>query len=447
MKILAGAPASLKQCVLSTFLLLLGCLAVFHEARAVEVREVISDGGIVALLVEDHTNPIITMNFAFRGGGALDPEGKEGLADMAAGLLDEGSGDLDSQAFRQRLEELAVSISFSAGRDTFGGSLSTLTRTRDEAFSLLKTALTKPRFDEEPVARIRSQILAGLRQESEDPNAIAGKTLFKTLFGEHPYGRPSGGTLESIEAITTDDLRSFAARRLARDNLVIGVVGDITSDELASLLDDTFGGLPAKADSWVIPDITPPDERQQVVVRINVPQSAILFAQGGLKRDDPDFYAAYVMNYVLGGGGFTSRLYTEVREKRGLAYSVYSYLTPYENTALILGGAGTANARVKETLDVLNEEWARIAENGITEKELNDAKTYLTGSYPLRFTASGKISRMLMSIQLDNLGKDYFDKRNEYIEAVTLADVNRVARQWLDPEHLTIVIVGEPESL
>lgn len=428
-------------------LLVAVCLMYARPALAVEVQRVESDFGIVALLVEDHTNPIINARFVFRGGSALDPDGMEGLADMVSGLLDEGAGDLDSQMFQRRLEDLAVSLSFSADRDSFSGRLSTLTKNRDDAFRLLKLAVTAPRFDDEPVSRIRSQIQAGLRQESEDPDAIAGKALFKTLFEDHPYGRPNGGTTESIEAINVDAMRMFVAERLARDNLVIGVVGDISPSELSVLLDSTFGTLPEKATPWELPDVLPPEKGLQVVIQKAVPQSSILFAQRGLKRDDPDFYAAYVMNYILGGGGFTSRLYNEVREKRGLAYSVYSYLSPYENTSLMLGGAGTANARVGETIQVLRDEWQRLAEQGVSETELADAKTYLTGSYPLRFTASGQIAGMLAGIQLDNLGMDYFDKRNNYIEAVTLDDVNRVAREWLDAGSLTIVIVGEPESL
>lgn len=443
----AGHLIRIRQICWTPFLLAFGILTTISPVQAVEVQRVESKDGIVALLVEDHTNPIINLKLTFRGGSAHDPIGMGGLADMVSSLLDEGADDLDSQAFQGRLEDLAIGLRFSANRDTFGGTLTTLTVNRDEAFSLLKIALTEPRFDEEPVARIRSQILAGLRHESEDPDAIAGKTLFKTMFGEHPYGRPSGGTMETIEAISADAMRTFVSERLAKDNLVLGVVGDISPAELAPLLDSTFRNLPEHAKSWLLPDVKAPDKGQQVIVHKDVPQSAILFAQNGLRRDDPDFYAAYVMNYILGGGGFTSRLYSEVREKRGLAYSVYSYLWPYEHTALILGGAGTANARVGETITVVREEWRRLAEQGVSAEELADAKTYLTGSYPLRFTASDKIARMLSGIQLDNLGMDYFDKRNDYIDAVTLDDVNRIARQWLDPDRLTIVIVGEPESL
>ena len=366
---------------------------------------------------------------------------------MVSSLLDEGAGDLDSQAFQRRLEDLAVRLRFDAGRDTFGGHLRTLTKNRDAAFDLLRLALTAPRFDDEPVSRIRDQILAGLRRDQENPNTIASRTLLRALFPDHPYGRPVGGTPESITAITTGGLKRFVKQRLARANVAIGVVGDITPEVLARLLDSTFGGLPERAAPGRVPETKPAASNEIIVVTKPVPQSAIVFGQEGIKRDDPDFYAAFVMNYVLGGGGFTSRLYGEVREKRGLAYSVYSSLYPLDRAALILGGAGTANARVAETLSVVREEWRRLAAGGLTVNELADAKTYLTGSFPLRFTSSGRIASMLVGMQRDNLGIDYLERRNSYIEAVTLDDVNRVARRILHADRLIVVVVGEPDGV
>ncbi len=417
------------------------------EAQAVEVERVVSPKGIEAWLVRNHANPIISLKLAFRGGAALDPKGKEGLARMVSTVLDEGAGDLNSQTFQKRLDDLSIPLHFSAGRDTFQGTLKTLTKNRDEAFDLLALALNKPRFDGEPISRMRSQLLAGLRQDAEDPDEIASLSLFKALFPDHPYGRPVKGTPETIRAITADDLRAFVSRRLARDNLLIGVVGDITPERLGMLLDKTFGGLPARASDWRLPEAAKPAGGKTLVVKKPVPQSAIVFAQEGLKRDDPDFYAAYVMNHVLGAGGFTSRLYTEIREKRGLAYSVGSYLYPLDAAGLIYGSAGTANKRVAETLKIIRSQWARMAKKGVTGEELKDAKTYLTGSFPLRFTSNGRVASILIGMQLDQLGIDYLDRRNGYIEAVTLEDVNRVAKKWLNPKKLTVVVVGEPEGV
>ena len=426
---------------------LLGALLVPVPAGAVTIEKVLSPGGIEAWLVRDHTNPIITMRFAFRGGAALDPEGREGLANMVSTLLDEGAGDLDSKTFQRKLEDLVITLRFDAGRDNFGGRLRTLVDNKETAFDLLTLALTRPRFDAEPVERIRSQLLSSLRQEAEDPNAIAGKTLFKTLFPAHPYGRPVDGTLETVAAITRADLKGFVQRRLAKDNLVVGVVGDITADKLEPILDKIFGGLRSKAQSWAVPEAALQGQGRTIVVTKPVPQSSIVFADKGPKRHDPDFYAAYVMNHVLGGGGFTSRLYMTVREKRGLAYSVYSALHPLDRAGLIFGGAGTANKKVSETLAVMRGEWTRMATKGMSEKELADAKTYLTGSYPLRFTSSDRIASMLIGIQMDDLGIDYPDRRNGLIEAVTLGDVNRLAKKLLRQDQLTVVVVGQPDGV
>ena len=432
-----------RPLVLSLFFLVVTLL----PARAVEVQRVVSPGGVEAWLVEDHTNPIISLELAFRGGGALDAAGKEGTAYLLSGLLDEGAGEFDSQAFQARLQNLSIRLSFDAGLDSFEGSLRTLTENRDTAFDLLRLALTEPRFDAEPVERIRGQILAQLKRESEDPNAIAGRTMRRLFFADHPYGRPVHGSPESLAAVTADDLRAFVADRFARDNLVIGVVGDITSEQLSGLLDSTFGGLPAEAAPIDLPEVAADGSGGVVVIDKNVPQSVVSLGQPGMKRDDPDFYTAFVVNYVLGGGGFSSRLYDEVREKRGLAYSVYSYLSPLDRSALVIAGVATANARVAESLAIIREEWARMAAEGPTAEELADAKTFLTGSYPLRQSSSGRIAGMLVGIQLDELGIDYINKRNSLIEAITLEDARRVAAELYRPEALTVVVVGRPEGI
>ena len=315
------------------------------------------------------------------------------------------------------------------------------------AFKFLKLALISPRFDPEPIERVRSQILSSIRQNSESPGAIASKALLKKLFPEHPYGQPGSGTEESVSAITRKDLVTFSKDRLAKNNLIIGVVGDISPQTLKTTLDDVFGDLPAEATSWEIPEVKTESNGFTLVIEKNIPQSSIVFADEGLQRSHPDFYAAYLMNYILGGGGFTSRLYNTIREKQGLAYSVYSSLHPLEKTGLLIGGAGTSNARVSETLRLLRHEWVRMADGGVTQKELSDAKTYQTGSYPLRFGSSGSIATMLVSIQLDNLGINYINRRNDLIEGVSIKAVNRIAKTLLRPDRLNIVVVGKPKGV
>ncbi|MSP80326.1 MAG: insulinase family protein [Rhodospirillales bacterium] len=439
---------------MTRFTSLLGALAVAGltclaapPAGAIEVQQVKSPGGITAWLAQDKLNPIISLRFAWRGGAALDPAGREGLARMVAALLDEGAGDMDARAFRAALEDRSIGLSFDSSFDEFGGSLQMLTEHRDTAAGLLALALTRPRFDADALTRVRSQALARLRRDAESPDTVAQVRLFSEIFSGHAYGRRSRGTLESVPRIGPEDLRRFQAERLARDVLVVGVAGDITAAELGRLLDRAFGDLPEKSAPARIPEVAPKIDSRTLVARLKVPQSSIAFAAPGVKRADPDYYAAYVLNYILGGGGFTSRLHEEVREKRGLAYSAGTSLYPLRHSALILGGAATANARVKETLDVVRAEWRRMADGGVSAEELENAKTYLTGSFPLRLTALGGIAGMLLGMQIENLGPDFIDRYNGLIEAVDAESVARVARRLLDPARLLVVVAGEPEGL
>lgn len=415
-------------------------------AHAVEVQRV-TGGGVEAWLVEDHTNPIVNVRLAFRGGAALDPAEKGGLAEMVAALLDEGAGQFDSTAFHERLEDLAITLRFNADLDALRGQVETLSEHRDTAFALLRQALIEPRFDAEPIARVRSQLQARARAALEDPNTVASQAFMAMAFPDHPYGRPSGGTADSLAAITVEDLRAFVPARLTKDRLVIGVVGDITPAQLATVLDRTFADLPATGDAAAVADVAPNTTGQTRVVPTGSPQSAIVFGQPGLARDDPDFYAATVLAHIVGSGPFTSRLYQEVREKRGLVYTVYARLAPLDHAALVLGSAGTVNERAGETLAVIRDVWRDVAQGGVGEADLTNAKTYLTGSFPLRFTASGQIAGILVSMQLENLGIDYLDRRNALIEAVTLADVNRLARDLLAPERLSFVVAGAPTGV
>jgi len=423
------------------------CLWPILPAHAVDVQKVVSPGGIEAWLVEDRANPIISVSFALRGGSAVDPADKSGLAEMVCNLLDEGAGDLDSRAFHEKLDDLAISLGFSAGEDAVYGHLKTLTDNRDTAFDLLRLSLTQPRFDPTAVERVRAQSLAELSQQEQDPDAIAGRAFSRMMFPDHPYGRPSDGREDTVKAITAMDLKDWVAAHLGRDQLTVAVVGDIRPEALGMALDQVFGGLPARAAPIAVAEVTPEAHGQKEVIRRQIPQSVVQFGSAGLKRDDPDWYAAYVMNYILGGGGFSSRLLTEVRVKRGLAYSVYSYLRPYDHGGLIFGGVASRNDRVAESLRLIGEEWRRMADKGVTAAELANAKTYLNGSFPLQLDSTSSIARLLVTIQMDNLGIDYLQRRARLIDAVTLEDVHRVAKRLLDAEHLAAVIVGDPKGL
>jgi len=411
------------------------------------VQEVTSLGGIKAWLIEDHSMPLIAIGVGFHGGSALDPQGKEGVAEFVSDTLDEGAGDIVSQDFQQRLNDLSIDFKFDAGIDDFSGSVRTLTENRDTAFDLLRLALTAPRFDPEPVERVRGQLLAILADNSSEPGSIADRVWWHTASPDHPYGRQTAGTAAGVKAVTADDLHAFVKSRFARDNLIVGVVGDITAAQLQPLLDRTFGALPATAGAITVSESKPAASGAVIVVDRAMPQSVVLFGGNGIKRHDPDFYAAYVVNYILGGGGFSSRLTQEIREKRGLAYSVDTDLVTLDHAAVVQGSLGTKNASVAETMALVKQEWKRMREDGPTADELAGAKLFLTGSYALRFGSTTAIANALVAVQLENFAPDYFAKRNGYIEAVTLDDVKRVAKRLLDPESLTFVIVGEPDGV
>ncbi len=433
----------------SFFFLLLLALAPLaaSPARAIDIQEVVSPSGIRAWLVQDQTTPIIAMNFAFAGGSALDPAGKEGATRMMAALLDEGAGPYDSAQFQTEIEAIAAQLSFSADVDYVTGSLRTLSDKRERAFELLRLALSEPRFASADVARIRGQMLSNLRSSATSPNWIAGRALSEALFAGHPYARPSDGSLQSVPGIGIDDLRAAHKRALLRGGLTIAVVGDVTPEELAKLLDRAFDGVPAGAPPQRVPEWTKAPPGRTIVLQRDFPQSVVVLARQGLKRDDPDWFPAFVMNYILGGGGFNSRLTEEIREKRGLAYGVSTALQPYAAGGIYTGSVATANARVGQSLDLIKQEMRRMAEGGVTAEELANAKTYITGSFALNFASSGAIASLLLSVQLEKLGRDYFDRRNALIEKVTAEDVQRVAKRLLDPDTYTVVVVGKPEGV
>ena len=408
------------------------------------IQRVVSPNGIEAWLVEDYAVPLVSVDFAFRGGAAQDPAERAGLGQMMASLLDEGAGKLDDQAFQLRLEENAVELAFNAGRDQINGSLRSLVAKTAEAFDLLRLALAEPRFDDEPVERIRRSILSMLRREASDPGSMAGKTFFAELFPDHPYGRSPRGTLDSIAAVSRNDLVAQHHHLIARDNLFVSMVGAIDAAAAAAMLDQVFGALPSGASLAPVAERVPAAFGERRRIDLAVPQSVIQFATPGVKRDDPDFLAAFVVNHVLGGGAFSSWLYQKVREEKGLAYSVSTSLATYAHAGLVAGGVATRNDRAAESIAIIEAEIARMAKDGPTAAELDSAKKYITGSYALRFDTSTKIANQLTQIQIEGLGIDYVDRRNGLVEAVTLADAVRVAGRLFGGPKPFVVAVGQP---
>ncbi|MGY8666425.1 pitrilysin family protein [Bradyrhizobium sp. UFLA05-109] len=413
---------------------------------AAKIQHLTSPGGIEAWFVQDATVPLIAMEYSFAGGASQDPKGKPGVANLVGDLLDEGSGDLDSKTFHERLDRRAIELSFSASRDTFRGSLRMLRDNKDEAFDLLRMALTSPHFDTADVERIRSQIISGLRRDTTNPTALASRKFLEIAFGDHPYGRQTSGTLESVPTITVADMKDYVGRVLARDTLKVAVVGDVDPATLGKLLDKTFGGLPAKANLTPVPDIEPASPPQRAFVPLDVPQTVITFGGPGVKRSDPNFMAAYVVNHILGGGGLSSRLYREVREKRGLAYSVFESLLWMEHSAVFIGNTGTRADRAGDTIDAIEKEVRRIAEEGPTQKELDEAKSYLKGSQMLALDTSSKLAQALLQYQQDKLPIDYIEKRNAIVDAVTLDDARQAAKRLWGQGLLTVIVGRAPQA-
>ena len=424
--------------------LMLAALAA--PAHATNIERVVSPGGIEIWLVRNSIVPLVAVNFAILGGSSQDPADKAGLAEMTIGTLDEGAGDLDSTAFQGRLERKAIELQLRATRDYVRGTLRTLTEHQDEAFELLGLALTAPRFDATAVERVRAQMISRLQRQSTRPNDVAGLKWWAAAFPGHPYGRPGNGTLESVPRITADDMRGYVRRVLARDTLKVAVVGDIDAAAAGKLVDRTFGSLPAKAELTPIPHAAIQGLGSRIVADLDVPQASVMFGGRGVPRSEPDFMAAYIVNHILGGGSFNSRLYREVREKRGLAYGVSTSLVWLRHAAVTIGTTATRSDETAQSIDVIETEVQRIAREGPTAEEVEKAKAYLKGSFALSLDTSSKIASQLVQMQTDNLGIDYIERRSAMIDAVTLEDTRRAAKRMLE-SGLLVSIAGRPKGI
>lgn len=413
----------------------------------IDIQRVVSPLGIEAWLVEEHSIPIIAVNLGFEGGAWLDEPGKEGTSQLLAILLNEGAGDLTSEAFQQIMDEQSIGLYFSASRENLTGSLSTLSANKDRAFDLLRLAVTQPRFDEDPLERMRTELFVQQRQRSVSPNSIAAERLFSELFPGSRYSRPSIGTPESLAGITRGDLDTYRKSYLTQARLKVAVVGDITAEELARRLDEVFGDLPSAGEPRNLEPVPLTVSGQTLVEPFNNPQSSVVFGGPGLMGDDPDFIPMFVVNHILGSGSFTSRLINEVREKRGLTYSIYTEFRPLDRAGMFLGAVASDNAKVAEAIDITKKEIDRLKAEGISEDELNDAKTYLTGAFALRFDSNSKIAGQLLAYQLGDYPLDYINIRNDLVNAVSMDDINRVLARFPGSDEITFVVVGQPQGL
>ena len=417
------------------------CLALPLRA-AVAIQEVTSPGGIKAWLVENHDIPFTALNIRFKGGTSLDASGKRGAVNLMTALIEEGAGDLDSQAFAAARDGMAAEFGFSSDSDGVSVSARFLTETSAQATDLLHLALTQPRFDAQAIERVRGQVLQNIASSAKDPGTIASDLLSQAAFGDHPYGSSGDGTADSVQVLTRDDLLAAYHGALARDRIYVAAAGDISATDLGLMLDKLLGDLPATGAPQPA-DVALTAKGDVTQQSFPGPQSTISFYQGGIQFEDPDYFAATILNEILGGNGFSSRLMNEVREKRGLTYGIDTSLAAYEHAELLAGSVATSNEKATETMQVIRDVWADVAKNGVTQKEVDDTKTYLTGAYPLRFDGNKRIASILVGMQMLGLPVTYPAERNAKVDAVTLEDVNRVAATLLTPDKLTFVVVGD----
>ncbi len=392
---------------------------------------------------EDHTVPIIAVVAALPAGSVYDPAGKPGLASFAASLIDEGAGNMDTRAFHETLADKAIQFSASVDRDSLVISVTSLKENMPQAMKLLQTALLHPRFDSEAVNRIRTQILQSIQQGDSRPPTVARRAFVKAFFNGHPYGHDSDGDPASVASITPDDLRGFARSHWVRGGLKVSIAGDISPAEATKLVGDTFKPVPD------VRPASPPAIRRlgapgTHVIAMDVPQPTVIFGLPGIMRADPDFIPGYVANYILGGGGFSSHLMDEVRVKRGLTYGISTQVSAYNRAAIMLGSVATRADAVRHTITVVHDTLADFARTGATQAELDDAKTFLTGSFPLAFSSTSGFAAQLSTFQRQGLDIGYVARRNSLIQQVSLEDVRRVAKKLFDPARLTVVVAGSP---
>jgi zinc protease len=429
------------------FLVLAVLWAGLSPAFSFEAKEVVSKSGLKAWLVEDHSIPLVAMDFSLAGGSASDPPGKDGRANFLSGMLNEGAGNMDGPAFQARIDELAVRMDFGVSADRFTGSLQTISANREVAFQLLGLALAKPTFPADSLQRVKQQLLQSVQQRAVDPDSIAYRKVSEMSFPQHAYSRRSLGTAQTIAALTRDDLLVAHKQLVRRSGLVVSFVGDLTPQEAANVLDLVFGSLPNSAPPDPIPDSTVTVGPALEVISYNNPQTIVMFQLGGVLDTAPDYMAANVMMEILGGSSLRSRLNEEVRVKRGLTYGIGLDLQSFPHAGVLMGSFSSVNDKAAEALQATREVMRHMAQDGPTQEELDETKTYLTGSYALRFDSTGRIAGYLTTLQERGRPLNFANIRNSLIEAVTLAQVKDVARKLIDPDRMNVVAVGKPDGM
>jgi len=415
-------------------------------ASAIELQQVTSPMGRIGWLAQDSSIPFASIEVIFTGGAGLETAERAGAVSMMTALLSEGAGDLDAQGYATALESLAGSVSFDAGRDQVTMSIRALSENRAQVVDLALLALTEPHFDQVSLERVRAQTVASLERSALDPNTITARAFASAGYTGHAYANPVSGTPDTVAALTLDAILEAHRAVFNKDLVYFGAAGDITPEEFGAFIDRVLDDLPIS--NTPLPDYrafaAPPGV---TVIDFDGPQSVVQFGHAGLRWDDPDFMAAYVLNEIFGGGGFGSRLMKELRESRGLTYGIYTSLASGRFGDSFAGRFSTGNETAAEAVALVREQFEWLANGGITQDDLTRIQTYLTGAYPLRFDGNEAIAGILASMQFNGFALDYINVRNDLVRAVTLDDVQRVARRLAQPEALHFVVVGRPVGL
>lgn len=430
-------------------ILAMALLALAAFALAVEplAKRVVLPNGLTLLVSEKRALPIVTVQVLIKAGSVLEPQDKAGLANLAAELLTRGTKSRSALEISEAIEFVGGSLGSGGGVDSASASLTVLKKDLDLGLDLLADILLNPVFAEEEIRRKVNETLAAIRKKQEEPGVVAEEALEALIFGDHPYGRPLEGTEESLKRITRRDLRAFHGTYYRPERTIVAVVGDVGVEEIVAKFKALFSAWErGEVPEPVLPSPPPLDGLKVKKVNKSLTQANIALGHLGISRENPDFYAVQVMNYILGSGGFASRLMTNIRDEKGWAYDISSHFVARLQPGSFVVSLQTKNENAQPAIEEILKEIERIREEPVADQELADAKAYLIGSFPLRLDTNAKIANLLTSIELFGLGLDYVERYPELIQRVTKEDVLRVARKYLDPEHLALVVVADQEK-
>ncbi len=432
------------------FLLFLGINA---QAKNVDkifipIQEIITKNGLKIWHIEDNSLPIIAVKFMFKDSGtALDPKNQQGLARMLSNTMDEGAAELNSNDFQKLLSNNSITLRFNTNRDAFSGNLITLTRNKDMAFDLLKKAINEPRFDDEPVLRMRDANISRIKSSISNPDWITARIMNDVAFQNHPYAQNSGGTISGLSSISSKNLKDFKNSFITKDKIIIATAGDITPDDLSNKIDDVFANLPNRKINNSISNTTLSNSNKVYLFKKDIPQTFIEIMLPTFDERHPDHYTLQILNYIYGGAGFGSRLMAEAREKNGLTYGIYSSLQNFDYADTMRISTSTKNESAKKMLDIIKDEMIKLQTELVGEKELNDAKSYIIGSMPLALKSTSDLAGIALSLQFENKPIDYLDTYADKINAVNAYDIQRLAKTILNPSNMVTVLVGKPENI